>query len=169
MRTENDLPDSQDPSPLDLDGLLDRLEGSSNASIGASEDTFVDIDFLSKDTLPEVQAPKICRIALAMGYGLLELAQHGGGQASGPSRTQADLQFSSTVFFGSHCRVRRGDSSLDIVIRPGDSILVERVGDGNIYIDGEIARPGPYAIPVNEPYFTLSRAITSARRTGPLG
>ena len=45
---------------------------------------------------------------------------------------------------------------------------MERVGDGNIYIDGEIARPGPYAIPVNEPYFTLSRAITSAGGLGPL-
>ena len=28
--------------------------------------------------------------------------------------------------------------------------------------------PGPYGIPVNEPYFTLSRAITSAGGLGPL-
>ena len=34
--------------------------------------------------------------------------------------------------------LRRGDSNLDIVFSRGDSLLVERVGYGNIYIDGEM-------------------------------
>ena len=50
-----DRTDPESPSPLDLEGLLDRLEGGAGASIGASEDTFFDVDFLSQDSLPEVQ------------------------------------------------------------------------------------------------------------------
>ena len=163
----NDLPDSQDP--LDLDGLLDRLEGSSNASIGASEDTFVDIDLLSKDTLPEVQAPE----DLPASPWQWDMDSGSWRNMAGSSERSIEDASGSPVFIDRVLRIplqqlRRGDSNLDIVIRPGDSILVERVGDGNIYIDGEIARPGPYAIPVNEPYFTLSRAITSAGGLGPL-
>ena len=163
----NDLPDSQEP--LDLDGLLDRLEGSSNASIGASEDTFVDIDLLSKDTLPEVQAPE----DLPASPWQWDMDSGSWRNMAGVSERSIEDASGSPVFIDRVLRIplqqlRRGDSNLDIVIRPGDSILVERVGDGNIYIDGEIARPGPYAIPVNEPYFTLSRAITSAGGLGPL-
>ena len=151
----NDLPDSQDQ--LDLDGLLDRLEGSSNASIGASEDTFVDIDLLSKDTLPEVQAPEDLPI----------------------SPWQWDVDSGTWQSEGVKRAVHRGRKRISSFHRPCSSNPIATTSpgrqqsrycdsprglhlggtgwDGNIYIDGEIARPGPYAIPVNEPYFTLSQ------------
>ena len=155
--------------PLDLDGLLGRLEGAAGASIGASEDTFVDVDFLSQDTLPEMQKVEDMPISPWQWDVASGTWQKRGGEGAWSAQGGNE----PPVFIDRVLRVplqqlRRGDSSLDIVIRPGDSILVERVGDGNIYIDGEIARPGPYGIPVNEPYFTLSRAITSAGGLGPL-
>ena len=155
--------------PLDLDGLLDRLEGGAGASIGASEDTFVDVDFLSQDTLPEMQEVEDLPVSpwqwdVASGT----WQKRGGEEAWSAQGGNEPPVFIDRVLRIPLQQLRRGDSSLDIVIRPGDSILVERVGDGNIYIDGEIARPGPYGIPVNEPYFTLSRAITSAGGLGPL-
>ncbi|MAW41182.1 MAG: hypothetical protein CMJ30_02045 [Phycisphaerae bacterium] len=162
-----EIDDSQ--SPLDLDGLLDRLEGSSGASIGASEDTFIDVDALMDGGLPEVQEPE----GLPESPWLWDVAS-GTWQKRGGADDWSEMgEGDAPVFIDRVLRIplqqlRRGDSNLDIVIRPGDSILVERVGDGNVYIDGEIARPGPYGIPVNEPYFTLSRAITSAGGLGPL-
>ena len=164
----SDLPDSQEP--LDLDGLLDRLEGSSNASSSASEDTFVDIDLLSKDTLPEVQAPE----DLPASPWQWDMDSGSWRNMAGSSERSIEDASGSPVFIDRVLRIplqqlRRGDSNLDIVIRPGDSILVERVGDGNIYIDGEIARPGPYAVFVNEPYFTFVSSHHICRRSWPLG
>ncbi|MAV55385.1 MAG: hypothetical protein CMJ28_05450 [Phycisphaerae bacterium] len=173
-RVQLDEPIESEPEfdrsvPLDLDGLLDRLEGGAGAAIGATEDTFIDVDALTESTLPEVQTPN------EIGASPWRWdTSSGAWQKLGASQHLAGVvQDESPVFIDRVLRIplqelRRGDSSLDIVVRPGDSILVERVGDGNIYIDGEIARPGPYGIPLNEPYFTLSRAITSAGGLGPL-
>ena len=161
--------DPESPSPLDLEGLLDRLEGGAGASIGASEDTFFDVDFLSQDSLPEVQDLE----KMSDSPWQWDVASGTWKKRGGENNWSGQGVGEAPVFIDRVLRIplqelRRGDSNLDIVIRPGDSILVERVGDGNIYIDGEIARPGPYGIPVNEPYFTLSRAITSAGGLGPL-
>ena len=159
-----DAGDSQEP--LDLNGLLNRLEGSSNASIGASEDTFVDIDQLSKAPLPEVQPSEDLPASpwqWDMDWGAGATWQ---GQASGPSRTRAGPSFHRPCSSNPTAATAAGRRQSRY--RDPPEIHGGAVGDGNIYIDGEIARPGPYAIPVNEPYFTLSRAITSAGGLGPL-
>lgn len=56
-----------------------------------------------------------------------------------------------------------GDPTLNIIIRPGDYIFIETPQVGNVYIEGEVARPGVYQIPVTKgSKLTLSRLISAA-------
>lgn len=52
-----------------------------------------------------------------------------------------------------------GDARYNIVVRPGDLIRVPEQGVGNVYVGGEIVRPGVYGI---APQLTLSRLIDAA-------
>lgn len=65
-------------------------------------------------------------------------------------------------------RLRRGDSSYNIIIRPQDRIYVEAPPIGNLYIRGEITRPGVYDYPVTGGRITLSQFITAAGDLGPI-
>jgi len=60
-----------------------------------------------------------------------------------------------------------GDARYNIVIRPGDVIRVPVPEAGNVYIDGEVARPGVFTLP-NTGRLTLQRAITAAGGLGGL-
>ena len=64
-------------------------------------------------------------------------------------------------------RLKRGDSSYNVVIRPADRIYVEEAVSGVVYVDGEILRPGVYNFPFNGK-LTLSRLIAAAGGPGPL-
>jgi protein involved in polysaccharide export with SLBB domain len=64
-------------------------------------------------------------------------------------------------------RLRRGDASQNIVLRPGDFIYVDGPPQGFFYIDGEVNRVGVYSMPAAGT-MTLSRAITSAGGLGPI-
>jgi protein involved in polysaccharide export with SLBB domain len=64
--------------------------------------------------------------------------------------------------------LREGDSSYNIVIRPKDRVYVEDVPRGNLYIRGEIGRPGVYDYPRSGEKITLSEFITSAGDLGPI-
>lgn len=55
----------------------------------------------------------------------------------------------------------RGDSSQNLVVRPGDRIYVEVPETGVVYIDGEIARRGVYNINATTE-LTLSRLVAAA-------
>jgi protein involved in polysaccharide export with SLBB domain len=55
----------------------------------------------------------------------------------------------------------RGDSSQNLVIRPGDRIYVEVPETGVVYIDGEISRRGVYNISATTE-LTLSRLVAAA-------
>lgn len=54
-----------------------------------------------------------------------------------------------------------GDARYNIVVRPGDIIRVPYADSGNVYIDGEVNRPGVYQLPATG-RLTLKRAITAA-------
>lgn len=54
-----------------------------------------------------------------------------------------------------------GDARYNIVVRPGDLIRVPSAEQGNVYIGGQVARPGVYTLPVIGK-LTLTRAITAA-------
>ena len=65
-------------------------------------------------------------------------------------------------------RLRSGDSSYNIVIRPDDRIYVEPPPIGNLYIRGEIGRPGVFNYPNSGERITLSEFIISAGDLGPI-
>jgi len=54
-----------------------------------------------------------------------------------------------------------GDARYNIVVRAGDLIRVPVPPTGNVYIAGQVNRPGVYALPA-QGSFTLTRAITAA-------
>ena len=65
-------------------------------------------------------------------------------------------------------RLRRGDSSYNIVVRPEDRIYIEPPPIGNLYIRGEVSRPGVYDYPITGDRITLSQFITAAGDLGPI-
>jgi polysaccharide export outer membrane protein len=64
-------------------------------------------------------------------------------------------------------RLKQGESSYNVVIRPKDRIYVAEPRAGVIYIDGEISRPGVYSMPASGK-LTLSRLVAAAGGLGPL-
>ncbi len=60
-----------------------------------------------------------------------------------------------------------GDARYNIVVRPGDIVRVPPPAQGNIYIDGEVARPGVYQLPALGG-LTIKRAITAAGGYNPI-
>lgn len=55
-----------------------------------------------------------------------------------------------------------GKQSVNIVIRPGDVLRVPVVPNGNVYMAGQVQRPGVYGLPSTGGGLTLTRAITAA-------
>ncbi|MCB9845627.1 MAG: polysaccharide biosynthesis/export family protein [Phycisphaeraceae bacterium] len=58
-----------------------------------------------------------------------------------------------------------GDARYNVVIRPGDLVRVPRPAVGNIFLSGEIARPGTFQL---APKLTLTNAIAAAGGLGGL-
>jgi protein involved in polysaccharide export with SLBB domain len=58
-------------------------------------------------------------------------------------------------------RLKQGDSTSNIVIRPNDRIYVREPQIGVVYLDGEISRPGVYSFP-GTGKMTLSRLVAAA-------
>jgi len=63
-------------------------------------------------------------------------------------------------------RLKEGDSSYNVVIRPSDRIYVAASPLGNIYLRGAVARPGVFQLPVTGG-LTLARMIAAAGGLGP--
>jgi hypothetical protein len=61
----------------------------------------------------------------------------------------------------------RGDSNLNVVIRPGDRVFIDTPEIGVVYIDGEINRPGVYQLPIAG-RLTLSRLVAAAGGLNPI-
>lgn len=86
-----------------------------------------------------------------------------GAPAEGSSETgsqQAPL-YAVRIVELDYQRLKRGDPTQNIVIRPGDYIYVDPPESGLVYIGGNIARPGPYDLPTVG-NLTLSRLVTAA-------
>lgn len=62
--------------------------------------------------------------------------------------------------------LQRGVARFNVVVRPGDVIRVPGQETGNIYIGGEISRPGTYALPGRNT-LTLKQAIIAAGGLSP--
>jgi len=64
-------------------------------------------------------------------------------------------------------KLLQGVATQNIVIRPDDIVRVPAPRTGNVYISGEIARPGTYALP-GEKELTLTQLVSAAGGLGPL-
>ncbi len=62
----------------------------------------------------------------------------------------------------------RGEARYNMVIRPGDVIRVPPPAQGNIYLGGDVNRPGTYALPMTG-RMTLKQAIIAAGGLNQLG
>jgi polysaccharide export outer membrane protein len=65
-------------------------------------------------------------------------------------------------------RLKRGDNSYNIIIRPGDRIYVQEQVQGVVYLDGEVSRRGVYNLPQSGGKLTLSRLVAAAGGLSPL-
>lgn len=79
----------------------------------------------------------------------------------------ASPSYATRIIQVDYQRLARGDSHLNVVIRPGDRIYVAPPLSGVVYIDGEIARPGVYSLPTSG-RLTLSRLVAAAGGLGPI-
>ena len=64
-------------------------------------------------------------------------------------------------------RLAHGDTSLNLVIRPGDQVYVDGPPVGYCYVSGEVQAPNAYPLPSADP-MTLSRLIAMAGGLGAL-
>lgn len=60
----------------------------------------------------------------------------------------------------------RGDSSYNIVIRPGDVVRIPPPPEGEVYVAGQVLRPGSYQLSQSGGAFTVTRAIVAAGGLG---
>lgn len=63
-------------------------------------------------------------------------------------------------------RLKQGDSSYNIVIRPDDRVYVAASPFGNVYLRGAVTRPGVFQLPASGG-LTLARMIAAAGGLGP--
>jgi polysaccharide biosynthesis/export protein len=93
-----------------------------------------------------------------------EWVRRGGGDAAPASPTATDGEaplYAVRILEIDYQRLKRGDPTQNIVIRPGDYIFIDPPESGLVYIGGNIARPGPYDLPTVG-NITLSRLVTAA-------
>jgi protein involved in polysaccharide export with SLBB domain len=91
-----------------------------------------------------------------------------GGNTSEASGDATDESLYATrIIEVDYQALARGDSMLNIVVRPGDRIFADTPEVGVIYVDGNISRPGVYQLPIAGK-LTLSRLIAAAGGLSPI-
>ena len=86
---------------------------------------------------------------------------------AGVTTPQQEPLFLERIIEIPYQKLKEGDSSYNVVLRPRDRIYVREPQTGVIYIEGEISRPGVYSMPANGKV-TLSRLVAAAGGPGPL-
>jgi polysaccharide export outer membrane protein len=79
-----------------------------------------------------------------------------------PRQLGEPQMFATRIIQIDYDRLARGDSNLNIVVRPGDRIYVDPPLVGVVYIGGEVSRPGVYELPQTGGKLTLSRLVDAA-------
>ena len=93
-------------------------------------------------------------------------ASSGGAKKSDSAVHDGDLVVERVIEVP-YQRLAHGDTSLNLIIRPGDQIYVDGPPTGYVYISGEINAPNAYPLPAADP-LTLSRFIAMAGGLGAL-
>lgn len=160
----------QDPPEVDLDDLLS--DPSASAERAERTDPTAPAGGKQGVTTPPAseQGPRAGfrfdeerRVWVPVGGGQQEeemLLPIVGDEGAGPS-------YATRIIQVDYQRLARGDSNLNVVIRPGDRIFVAPPLTGVVYVDGEVGRPGVYSLPVAGK-LTLSRLVTAAGGLGPI-
>jgi polysaccharide export outer membrane protein len=164
--------------PVNIEDLIDDLDnrpggGVSPGALRQDDEPLVDIDDLEPVRVP--QDPPVDVDTLRGGApgddptfvydeATGEWVRMQGAGATGPGGAPADVV--DRIIEIDYQQLSKGDSSLNVVIRPFDQVFVEGPDPGLVYIDGEIRRPGVYNLPANG--ITLSRLVTTAGGLGPL-
>jgi polysaccharide biosynthesis/export protein len=87
--------------------------------------------------------------------------------AQNPSSAAGRRQMAQRVIKVPVAQLLAGSADVNIVLRPGDVIRVPPAKTGLVYLAGQIARPGPYGLPLDGK-LTLIRAIDAAGGLGGL-
>jgi protein involved in polysaccharide export with SLBB domain len=183
------------PSTIDLNSLIDQLDdsGASGQSgtpgmVRQDDDPLLDLNGLDQQTGStssnadvrsgqSYRSPAEFKGGSTSGYRFDQKREVwvpvGGGQQDVEMMLPVDdastqsRSYATRVIQIDYQRLARGDSELNVVIRPEDRIYVEPPTEGNVYIGGEINRPGVFTLP-RAGRLTLSRLISAAGGFGPI-
>jgi polysaccharide export outer membrane protein len=177
--------DAASQPPVDIESLIEKLkdEGTSPATppspgVWASAgDPPIDVEDISPSpvTLPRVEAGGDATAGTEPFVYLPDKKQwvraRGGNAASAAAgqdgkATEPDLVVERVIEVP-YQRLSHGESSLNLVIRPGDQLYVDGPPVGYVYVSGEVQAPNAYPLPAADP-LTLSRLIAMAGGLGAL-
>ncbi len=178
---------NQGEPPVDVEDLIDQLgDGTSPGMLQDQDAPPVDIDMLEPARITDpadvdVQDVEGAQQSIQPGptggffYDQergewVRIPRTGAGRQGSleiPSGTPSDALVLERIIEIDYQRLSRGDSSLNIVVRPNDRIHVAGKAVGVVYVDGEVARPGVYNLPVSGD-LTLSRLIAASGGLGSL-
>lgn len=193
----SDASKSNTPSTnIDMESLINQLEDSDSSNSSGTpgmvrqddDDSLLDLDALDQQTdstatqddsgaSQSYRRPAEFKGGSTAGYRFDQKravwVPVGGGQQDVEmmlpvnDATARSRSYATRVIQIDYQRLARGDSELNVVIRPEDRIFVEPPTEGNVYIGGEINRPGVFTLP-RAGRLTLSRLITAAGGFGPI-
>ena len=195
--TDADSTDNQGgKKPVDIDALINQLgddESPSPAARGSSDDPPIDVDDLTSTTptrsddqrtdtpsRPNTPAPGFVFDEQTQKW--VRVEGKGDPQANpamdrlraGMDRTKnddaeesVDSPYATRIIEIDYQSLARGDSLLNIVVRPGDRIFADTPEVGVVYVDGNVSRPGVYQLPIAGK-LTLSRLIAAAGGLNPI-
>ena len=163
----------------DIDALIEALDGVSPAAMASQDTPPIDIDDLSETESTEatdadsgVQVPSGDTFVFdaerqewvrltpedAAARGLRPVTSR---RSVAPVADDTPSPYATRIIEVDYQALAKGDSDQNIVIRPGDRVYVDTPEIGVVYIDGEIARPGVYQLPIAG-RLTLSRLVAAA-------
>ncbi len=189
-RDDRQAPDSDREPPVDVDTLIEQMQrGDKNGvnpgllpqdaqplvdidqlePVRISDRPVVDVEELSARRQPPLGDPQSGDTFIydqERGEWVRVRSDEAGGPAQEGPEGQPPL-FAERIINIPYQKLKNGDSSYNIVVRPDDRIYVKEPLQGFVYIEGEIFRPGVYGLP-GIGRLTLSRLVATAGGPGPL-
>ena len=188
-RDQGQAPSDREP-PVDVDTLIEQMQrGDENGvnpgllpqdaqplvdidqlePVRISDRPVVDVEELSTRRQPPLGDPQSGDTFIydqERGEWIRVQSDQAGGPVQDGPAGQLPL-FAVRIIEIPYQKLKHGDSSYNIVVRPDDRIYVKEPVQGFVYIEGEIFRPGAYSLP-GIGRLTLSRLVASAGGPGPL-
>ena len=188
-RDDGQAPSDREP-PVDVDTLIEQMQrGDKNGvnpgllpqdaqplvdidqlePVRISDRPVVDVEELSTRRQPPLGDPQSGDTFIydqERGQWVRVRSEEAGGPAQEGPADQLPL-FAERIIEIPYQKLKNGDSSYNIVVRPDDLIYVKEPLQGFVYIEGEIFRPGVYGLP-GVGRLTLSRLVATAGGPGPL-